>query len=135
MDKDDGIFGTPIEWRYTMRNPRLAIFDARLVFFVALLFLHARLWTALLLFIGVAAFWGMELYGYRFSSSIRGIRARLAGPIRPARPRSQYRAAVDFGFEGHPLIGRAGQRTLPVAKPAGKAAKGKAPLPSPLSAE
>ncbi len=78
MDEHNGVFGKPIEWRFTIKNPRFAVFDARLIFFVALVFLHMRVWTAILLVIGVLLFWAMELYGYRFSSSIRGIRARLA---------------------------------------------------------
>ncbi|MBB4000098.1 IcmT/TraK family protein [Aureimonas pseudogalii] len=135
MEKDDGLFGKPIEWRYTMKNPRLAIFDARLIFFVVLLFLHLRVWTALLLFIGILLFWAMERYGYRFSSSIRGIRARLAGPIRPARPLSRYRHAIDFGFEDHPILGDRGTRKLPQPAPV-KVKKGaEAPLPSPSPAE
>lgn len=135
MEGNDGLFGKPIEWRYTMKNPRLAIFDARLIFFVALLFLHLRVWTALLLVIGILLFWGMERYGYRFSSSIRGVRARLAGPVRPARTMSRYRHAVDFGFEGHPTLEARGIRQMPVPAPE-KAGRGAAaPLPSPSPAE
>ena len=135
MENDEGLFGKPIEWRYTMKSPRLAVFDARLIFFVALLFLHLRLWTALLLVIGILMFWAMELYGYRFSSSIRGLRARFAGPVRPARPMSSYRHAIDFGFEGHPNLDARGIRQLPVPGSA-KAKKGAASsLPSPSPAE
>ena len=135
MEGNDGLFGKPIEWRYTMKNPRLAIFDARLIFFVVLLFLHLRVWTALFLAIGILLFWGMERYGYRFSSSIRGVRARLAGPVRPARPMSRYRHSIDFGFEGHPNLGARGIRQLPALAPAKAGKSFIAPLPSPSPAE
>lgn len=97
------IFGEPILWRHTIRSPRLSIFDARLIFLFVPLVFHFRLWTVGLLLAGVVVFAVIERAGLRFPSALRAIRSRLAGSARPAQPRAQYRAAVDFGFETHPL--------------------------------
>ena len=104
MNESHNIYGEPILWRDTMRSPRLAIFDARLIFFCFLPVLHFRVWTVTLLVFGVLTFWGIERAGLRFPSALRALRSRLAGATRPARPRAQYRSEISYAFEGHPLL-------------------------------
>ncbi|MEC5291945.1 IcmT/TraK family protein [Aurantimonas sp. C2-6-R+9] len=87
-----------------MKTPRLLIFDARVIVFVALLVFHLRVWTALLLVAGLMVFWLIERAGLRFPSALRALRSRIAGRQRPARAAHLYRSTIDFGFEGHPLI-------------------------------
>lgn len=95
----NNIFGQPILWRDTARTPRLAIFDARLVFFLFLLALHLRLWTLILLVLAIIAFWAIERYGYVLPNALRAIRSAFAGHRRPAHAGHRYRVAVDYGFE------------------------------------
>ena len=104
MDDRPNIFGAPVLWRYTMRSPRLTMFDARLVFFAGLPILHFRIWTVLLFVVALVVFWLIERAGYRLPSALRALRSSLAGSARPAMPRSFYRPAVTTAFEGHPLL-------------------------------
>lgn len=92
-------FKQRIMWRDTMREPRLLIFDARVVFFILLLAVHLAVWTAVLLIAAALTFWGVERVGYRYPSALRAIRSTFAGAIRPAFYQRQYRTAVDYGFE------------------------------------
>jgi intracellular multiplication protein IcmT len=89
----------PILWRDTIREPRLMIFDARLIFFFLLLGVHLALWTFLLLCAAILIFWLVERAGYRFPSALRAVRATFAGSHRPARHKGLYRLAIDYGFE------------------------------------
>ncbi|ASY61414.1 IcmT/TraK family protein [Sinorhizobium sp. CCBAU 05631] len=99
-ETDDGNrFKKRIHWRDSMREPRLMIFDARLVFFFLLLAVHLAVWTALLLLAAIGVFWLVERAGYRLPSALRTIRATFAGVRRPAFYQRRYREAVDYGFE------------------------------------
>lgn len=99
-DQDDGNrFKKRIHWRDTMREPRLVIFDARVVFFFLILAVHLRVWTAVLLVAAMLVFWLVERAGYRFPSAVRAVRSTFAGVQRPAFYQRNYREAVDYGFE------------------------------------
>lgn len=99
-EHDDGNrFKKRIHWRDTMREPRLVIFDARVVFFFLILAVHLRVWTAILLVSAMLVFWLVERAGYRFPSAMRAIRSTFAGTHRPAFYQRNYREAVDYGFE------------------------------------
>ena len=99
------MFGEPIVWRDTMRAPRLLIFDARLIFCCALLIIHLRIWTVMLLVVGIIVFWLIERAGLRFPSALRALRSTIAGAARPAMSRKLYRGSITTAFEGHPLLG------------------------------
>lgn len=92
-------FKKRIHWRDTMREPRLIIFDARVVFFFIILAVHLRVWMAVLLVSALFVFWLVERAGYRFPSAMRAIRSTFAGSHRPAFYQRNYREAVDYGFE------------------------------------
>lgn len=99
-EHDDGNrFKKRIHWRDTMREPRLVIFDARVVFFFLILAVHLRVWTAILLVSAMLVFWLVERAGYRFPSAMRAIRSTFAGTHRPAFYQHNYREAVDYGYE------------------------------------
>lgn len=99
-ETDDGNrFKKRIHWRDSMREPRLMIFDARLVFSFLLLAVHLAVWTALLLLSAIGVFWPVERAGYRLPSALRIVRATFAGVRRPAFYQRRYREAVDYGFE------------------------------------
>ncbi|WP_210346935.1 IcmT/TraK family protein [Aminobacter sp. SR38] len=98
-NEDGNRFKKKVHWRDSMREPRLMIFDARLVFFFLLLAVHLALWTAILLLAAMLVFWLVERAGYRFPSALRTIRATFAGQRRPAFYQRRYREAVDYGFE------------------------------------
>ncbi|WP_320109284.1 IcmT/TraK family protein [Brucella sp. JSBI001] len=97
--EDGNRFKRKVHWRDSMREPRLMIFDARLVFFFLLLAVHLAVWTAVLLLAAMLVFWLVERAGYRFPSALRTIRATFAGHRRPAFYQRRYREAVDYGFE------------------------------------
>lgn len=97
--EDGNRFKRKVHWRNSMREPRLMIFDARLVFFFLLLAVHLAVWTAVLLLAAMLVFWLVERAGYRFPSALRTIRATFAGHRRPAFYQRRYREAVDYGFE------------------------------------
>ena len=115
---EGSMFGEPIVWRDTMRAPRLLIFDARLIFCCALLIVHLRVWTVLILVVGIIVFWLIERAGLRFPSALRALRSRFAGAARPATPRNLYRGSITTAFEGHPLLPAQRQRPISAAKDA-----------------
>jgi intracellular multiplication protein IcmT len=84
-------------WRNTMKTVRFFMFDARAGFFVALLLVHARLWTLLLLLIVFAFFSILERRGLSFPSAIRAIRLWITGPKRPGWIWTRRRKLIDTG--------------------------------------
>lgn len=93
------LFGSPIYWRETHKQPRFLFFDGRLVIFIFISIVHLRIWTLLLMLIsfGVVSFF--ERKGVSPDSIIRYIRAKIVGRKRSARGPHNERAAVDYGFE------------------------------------
>lgn len=70
-------------WRNTMKTVRFFQFDARAGLFVALLLVHFRIWTLLLLITMLMAFYMLERKGLSFPSALRSIRVWLIGTKRP----------------------------------------------------
>jgi intracellular multiplication protein IcmT len=96
------LFGKSCGWRETMRDPQIAIFDARLTVLLLISIFHVRIWTIALALAAVVFFWSIEYHRLPFPSALRFARNWLAGPIRRAVPRNQLRPMIDFGFEGRP---------------------------------
>ena len=116
MGHGGSIYGEPIVWRDTIRSPRLLIFDARLIFCCALLIVHLRVWTALILLVGIVIFWLIERAGLRFPSALRALRSKIAGAARPAMPGSLYRGSITTAFENHPLLSAQRRRKASMKK-------------------
>lgn len=73
-------------WRHTAKPARFWIFDARAGAGLAIFMLH---WSMLTLKIAVVIFviFGLlERFGFSVTVAARWLRARLAGPVRSARP-------------------------------------------------
>jgi hypothetical protein len=93
------IFGRPLEWRETHRQPRFFMFDGRIVVLVVLTIMHIRVWTvALLVGAAVILVW-FDRKNIGALSILRYVRATLAGRERSARGNAARRSPVDFGFE------------------------------------
>lgn len=92
-------FGAPLYWRITHKQPRLMIFDGRLIALPLITIMHFRLWTVALTVIAFFVLWFFERKGVSPDSIIRFLRARLIGRRRTARGRHNERPAVDFAFE------------------------------------
>ncbi len=99
MNSNGDLYGQPIAWRETMRNPSFFLLDAHFVFVLPLFLFHIRWWTLLVLLVAVLAFVAMRVFQYRPSSAMRAARSALAGPLRPAQGGYHARIAVDYGFE------------------------------------
>lgn len=84
-------------WRNTMKTVRFFNIDARASFFFALVLVHARVWTFVLMVGIMAFFWLLERKGLSFSSSLRAMRFWLVGPVRPAWIWTRRRKLTDTG--------------------------------------
>lgn len=109
-------FGTPLYWRETHRQPRLLIFDGRLIILFLGVVLHIRLWTVLLALTAIVILYLFERKGVPADSILRYLRARLVGSRRTARGAAAERRAVDFGFETKGMLARQ-QATFKAAGP------------------
>ena len=93
------LFGTPLYWRETHRQPKFMIFDWRIVILLLLMVMHIKVWTILLVVIAIFILWWFGRKGVSPDSIIRFLRATLVGRKRTARGPGAERLAVDFGFE------------------------------------
>lgn len=95
-DERYNIFRSTVHWRHSMARPNLTLFDARLVFFVALFVFHIRWWTFLLLIAALTIFAVANQLNYSLESIWRLFRSKLTGTRRPAVPYTRLRPMVDF---------------------------------------
>lgn len=93
------LFGSPIYWRETHRQPRFLMLDGRIVVLLLLMVMHIRLWTIALTLIAIAIQWWFGRKGIGPDSILRFIRASIVGRRRTARGFAAERSAVDYGFE------------------------------------
>jgi hypothetical protein len=91
------IYRSTVHWRHAMARPRLAFFDARLVFFVALFAFHIRWWTFLTLVFALVALAVAHQFGYSPDGLWRLLKSRIVGPFRPALPYTRLRPMLDYG--------------------------------------
>ena len=84
-------------WRNTMKPVRFFIFDARAVFFLVLVLIHARLWTLGLMIFVSCIFWLLERKGLSFAAATRAMRLWLIGNYRPAWVYTRRRKMLDTG--------------------------------------
>ena len=93
------IYGEPVYWRETHRQPRFMMFDGRLVVVLLVCVMHIRPWTIALALSTIAILWFFDRKGVSADSILRFLRARLVGSRRTARGFAAERSAVDFGHE------------------------------------
>ncbi len=72
-------------WRETQRPARFLCFDARIVVFIGLFLVHARIWTLCLMMLAAASLFLMERNGVKPVNAGRHLRSWLAGPVVRAR--------------------------------------------------
>ena len=85
-----------MQWRDSMRSPKLYFLDLRLFVLLLAWVFWPRLWTfvpvlAVMIFLTVVSY-----KGYRPGAAVRAVRRRLTGDARALSPR-RYRRIVDFG--------------------------------------
>ncbi|MCE6959683.1 IcmT/TraK family protein [Cereibacter sphaeroides] len=93
------LFGTPLYWRETHRQPRFLLFDGRITILLLLMVMHIRIWTIALTVIAIAILWWFGRKGVSPDSILRFLRARIVGRRRTARGLAAERPAVDHGYE------------------------------------
>jgi hypothetical protein len=93
------LFGSPLYWRETHKQPRFLFFDSRLVIFIFLMIMHLRFWTLFLMLAGFGIVSFFERKGVSPDSILRFLRARIVGRKRTARGAHNERSVVDYGFE------------------------------------
>lgn len=98
------MFGMPIYWRETHKQPKLLIFDGRLVVVLLAVIMHVRLWTVALALLFMIVLYLFDRKGIPADSILRFIRAGLVGRRRSARGRSAERMPADFGFETPQMV-------------------------------
>lgn len=100
------MFGVPLYWRETHKQPKLLIFDGRLVVVLMAVIMHIRLWTVLLALIVMIVLFLFDRKGIPADSILRFLRAGIVGRRRTARGRAAERMPADFGFETAPMVRR-----------------------------
>ena len=80
---DDQGEGQSWHWRNTMKTVRFFQFDARAGLFVALVLVHARLWTLGLMVTVLFVFYVLERKGLSCPAALRSLRVWLIGTKRP----------------------------------------------------
>lgn len=93
------LFGSPLYWRETHRQPRFLMLDGRIVILLLLMVMHIRVWTIALTLIAIAIQWWFGRKGISPDSILRFIRANIVGKRRTARGFAAERSAVEYGFE------------------------------------
>lgn len=93
------MFGKPLYWRETHRQPKFLMVDWRVTVVTILFIMHIRFWTFGLLVVTIAllVWFGRKNVGP--DDILRYTRARIAGRRRTARGFNAERMPVDFGFE------------------------------------
>lgn len=110
------LFGSPLYWRETHRQPRFLMLDGRIVILLLLMVMHIRLWTIALTLVAIAVQWWFGRKGISPDSILRFIRASIVGRKRTARGFAAERSAVDFGFETQSDVERMKQMIAHQAK-------------------
>lgn len=103
-------FGTSLYWRETHKQPKLVIFDGRLIVLLLLVILHVRLWTIFLVLLAMLVLFFFERKGVPADSILRYLRSSLVGKKRTARGISAERMPVDFGYESRYMVEREAER-------------------------
>ena len=93
------MYGERNYWRDAQRPTRFFCFDSRIVIFIALVLLHFQIWTILLLTVASIIFLWMDSKRINPANVLLHLRTYFEGPVILARPRSELRRAVDYGFE------------------------------------
>lgn len=121
-------FGAPLYWRETHKQPKLLIFDGRLIVLLLAVILHVRIWTIFLAVTAMLILFLFERKGVPADSIIRYLRSSLIGKKRTARGILSERCAVDFGYETPDMVKRekAFMAAMIARKKNKKAAPGKA---------
>ncbi|MDD9982729.1 MAG: IcmT/TraK family protein [Gammaproteobacteria bacterium] len=88
--------GEPIQWRDSMRSPKLYFIDVRLLLLLLLWAFWPRVVTFVPVVVAIVFLMVAGYRGYRPGAALRAVRRRLAGPPRALSPR-RYRRIVDFG--------------------------------------
>ena len=88
------MYGQTNYWRETQRPVRFFFLDARIVIFIGLALVHARLWTLVLLLTAAIVMLVLEKRGIDPGQLPRHVRSWLAGPVCRARHRSDLRTPV-----------------------------------------
>lgn len=93
------IYGSPLYWRETHKQPRFLVFDGRVVLPILLSILHMRLWTVILAVVILGVLFFFDRKGISTDSILRYLRATFVGKRRTARGVDAERSFVDYGFE------------------------------------
>ena len=88
------MYGQTNYWRETQRPVRFFFLDARIVIFIGLTLIHARLWTLVLLLTAAIVMLMLEKRGINPGQLPRHVRSWLAGPVCRARHRSDLRTPI-----------------------------------------
>lgn len=99
-------FGSPLYWRETHKQPKLLIFDGRLVVLLLLVILHIRLWTLFLALLAMFILFFFERKGVPADSILRYLRTSFIGRRRTARGAAAERPAIDYGYESALMVQR-----------------------------
>lgn len=121
------LFGSPLYWRETHRQPRFLMLDGRIVVLLLLMVMHIRVWTIALTLVAIAVQWWFGRKGISPDSILRFLRASIVGRKRTARGFAAERSAVDYGFETQAHVERMRQviahqekrRSVPAARKKG----------------
>ena len=85
-----------MQWRDSMRSPKLYFLDLRLFVLLLAWVFWPRLWTFVPVVTAIIFLTVVSYKGYRPGAAVRAVRRRLTGEARALSPR-RYRRIVDFG--------------------------------------
>ena len=93
-----------IQWRDSMRSPKLWVVDLRLFVLLLVWVFWPRVWTLVPVLCAMGFLVVVGHKGYRPGAALRALRRRVAGPVRAWAPR-RYRRTVDYGVWAAMVMG------------------------------
>lgn len=91
------MFNAYNHWRNTARPVKFFNVDYRAGILVFIFMMHIRLWTFILLLVGVFILWFLERRGLNMPLAMRRLRLWFIGPYRPALSKLHQRSMSDHG--------------------------------------
>lgn len=110
------MYGSSLWWRESAKQPKLLMFDGRVIILVLFAALHLRYWTVGLTLLTMAILLFFSRKGISADSILRYLRTALNGKRRTARGLHEERSAIDYGFETVAMLDREELRRMQMIK-------------------
>lgn len=110
------MYGNSLWWRESAKQPKLMMFDGRVIILILFAALHLRTWTVALALGSMFVLFFFARKGISADSILRYLRTALNGRRRTARGLHEERSAVDYGFETVEMLEQEDLRRMKMIK-------------------